>query len=88
MTKLHEEVLRTTLSAAIAHFSQAEPRGEFVLVIEGAAPALQQAPSGGDVEQALRRALDEGLTGRDASTRVGAVQAAQKPGLCLLYRPH
>ena len=70
MTKLHEEVLRTTLSAAIAHFSQAEPRGEFVLVIEGAAPALQQAPSGGDVEQALRRALDEGLTGRDAVKRV------------------
>ena len=70
MTKLHEEVLRTTLSAAIAHFAQTEPRGEFVLVLEGAAPALQQEPCGRDVEQALRQALDEGLTGRDAVKRV------------------
>ena len=70
LTKLHEEVLRTTLSAAIAHFAQTEPRGEFVLVLEGAAPALQQEPCGRDVEQALRQALDEGLTGRDAVKRV------------------
>lgn len=71
MTKLHEEVLRTTLSAAIAHFAQTEPRGEFVLVLEGRGhPPLQQEPCGRDVEQALRQALDEGLTGRDAVKRV------------------
>lgn len=35
MTKLHEEVIRTTISGAAAHFEGEEPRGEFVLVIEG-----------------------------------------------------
>ena len=36
LTKLNEEVLRLTLAEAIAHFTETPPRGEFVLVIEGA----------------------------------------------------
>ena len=36
MTKIHEEILRTTLSGAIAHFEKTAPRGEFVLVVRGA----------------------------------------------------
>ena len=36
MTKLHEEVIRTTLSGAIAHFTATPPKGEFVLVLRGA----------------------------------------------------
>ncbi len=35
LTKLNEEVLRTTLDGAIALYEQKEPRGEYVLVIEG-----------------------------------------------------
>ena len=36
LTKLNEEVIRTTLSGAIQYYEQNEPRGEYVLVIEGA----------------------------------------------------
>ena len=36
LTKIHEEVFRTTLSGAVAHYAANPPRGEFVLVIEGA----------------------------------------------------
>ena len=36
LTKLNEEVLRLTLSEAVTHFTENPPRGEFVLVIEGA----------------------------------------------------
>lgn len=36
LTKIYEEVLRGTLSELIAHFEQNEPRGEFVVVVEGA----------------------------------------------------
>jgi len=39
LTKLHEEIWRGTISAAIEHF--AEPRGEFTLVIEGGLPSAQ-----------------------------------------------
>ena len=36
LTKLHEETLRTTLSAAVALYAEREPRGEYVLVVAGA----------------------------------------------------
>ncbi|MBQ3275491.1 MAG: 16S rRNA (cytidine(1402)-2'-O)-methyltransferase [Oscillospiraceae bacterium] len=36
LTKLHEEVVRTTLSQALERYRAERPRGEFVLVIRGA----------------------------------------------------
>ena len=36
LTKLHEEVYRTTLSQALTHYAETAPRGEFVLVLRGA----------------------------------------------------
>lgn len=36
LTKLHEEIIRTTLSEAIALYCDREPKGEFVLVVAGA----------------------------------------------------
>ncbi len=36
LTKIHEQVLIMTLDKAIAYYNENEPRGEFVLVIEGA----------------------------------------------------
>ncbi len=42
LTKLHEEVLRTTMEGAIAHFSTTKPKGEFVLVVGGVVVADKQ----------------------------------------------
>ena len=36
LTKLNEEVMRCTLSDAVEYYGQNDPRGEYVLVIEGA----------------------------------------------------
>lgn len=36
LTKLHEETRRTTLAAAVEYYTENAPRGEFVLVVEGA----------------------------------------------------
>lgn len=36
LTKLHEELCRTTLAAATAEYTQREPRGEYVLIVAGA----------------------------------------------------
>ena len=36
LTKLNEEILRTTIAGAIKEYSQKEPRGEYVLIVEGA----------------------------------------------------
>ncbi len=43
LTKLHEEAIRTTVGGAVARYQGEEPRGEYVLVLDGAPPAA--APS-------------------------------------------
>ena len=43
LTKLNEEVLRMTLSEAIAYYEENAPRGEYVLVLEGASKEEQKA---------------------------------------------
>ena len=50
MTKLHEEVRRTTLAAALAYYRKNPPKGEFVLVLRGAEEAAGPAVT---AEQAL-----------------------------------
>ncbi len=46
LTKRNEEILRTTLAQAVAYYESEEPRGEYVLVLEGADPSSiqQQSP--------------------------------------------
>lgn len=38
LTKVHEEIFRTTLNEAVIHYEKKAPRGEFVLIIEGRKP--------------------------------------------------
>ncbi len=45
LTKRNEEVLRTTLAGAIAHYEENEPRGEYVLVIEGGEGKREASPT-------------------------------------------
>ena len=40
LTKLNEEIIRTTISEAIKYYTENAPRGEYVLVIEGASKAI------------------------------------------------
>ena len=55
LTKLHEEVIRTTLSEAVARFQETPPRGEFVLVLRGAAEAAGPGMSEADALAAVER---------------------------------
>ena len=71
LTKLHEEVLRTTLAEAVEHFKATEPRGEFVLVVEGAQPEVKEA----DPDAALARVeqlREQGLSLKDAAAQAAA----------------
>jgi len=66
LTKIYEETLRFTLSEAVVHFNEQSPRGEFVLVVEGALDS--PAPENG-LEDAVAAAIvyiDGGLTVKDA----------------------
>jgi 16S rRNA (cytidine1402-2'-O)-methyltransferase len=43
LTKLNEEVLRMTLGEAVAYYKTTDPRGEYVLVLEGASEVAKTA---------------------------------------------
>jgi 16S rRNA (cytidine1402-2'-O)-methyltransferase len=73
LTKLHEEILRTTLSQAVELYAQREPKGEYVLVVEGAPPAPAEAAS---PEDALERVA--ALRGQGLSLKTAVKQAAQE----------
>ncbi len=66
LTKLHEEVIRTTLGEAIERYTQNAPKGEFVLVIAGAAPAQKEVASEEDAAQMVARLMEEGMSRKDA----------------------
>ena len=65
LTKLHEEVVRGPLGTI--HIGG--PRGEYVLVIDGA-PNDDRPATDNDVRDALRAALGEGVSKRDAAASV------------------
>ena len=66
LTKLHEEVVRTTLGQAIEHYTANAPKGEFVLVVEGAAPVVKEAATEEDAAAMVARLMGEGLSRKDA----------------------
>ena len=70
LTKLHEEVLRMTLGKAMDYYAENAPRGEFVLIVEGAAPLAPEAVSEADALEAVRALIGQGLSRKDAVRRV------------------
>ena len=71
ITKLHEETLRTTLGEALAHFQEVSPKGEFVLVVEGAGESEDLPVTLEDaVAQVLRLQEERGLKTKEAVRQV------------------
>ena len=71
LTKLHEEVVRTTVGQALADCATSPPRGEYVLVVEGAPEAPAQEA---DPQAALERVAQlrgEGLSLKEACAKAG-----------------
>ncbi|MCL2391448.1 MAG: 16S rRNA (cytidine(1402)-2'-O)-methyltransferase [Oscillospiraceae bacterium] len=67
LTKIYEEVLRLTLSEAILHFNEHNPRGEFVLIIEGAAKDSAEEITVDDALSIAFQYIDTGLSVKDAA---------------------
>ena len=76
LTKMHQEVWRGTLGSAVEHLATKEPRGEYVVVLDGAPPP---APAGlDDVEAALRARLEAGADKKSAIAEVAAALGVSK----------
>ena len=66
LTKLHEEVVRTTLGDAIEKYTANPPKGEFVLVVAGAPEEEKEAASPADAAARVAQLMAEGLSRKDA----------------------
>ena len=81
LTKLHEEVLRTTLGQAADRWAETPPKGEFVLVVEGAPEAEEVTYTLEDGLALVDRLKGEGLSTRDAVKRAAADLSLSKKAL-------
>ena len=66
LTKLHEEVIRTTLAGAIELYQQQAPKGEFVLVVAGAPEQAEEAASTQDAKSRVEELMAAGMSRKDA----------------------
>ncbi|HEX3025658.1 MAG TPA: 16S rRNA (cytidine(1402)-2'-O)-methyltransferase [Clostridia bacterium] len=84
MTKMHEEVVRTTISKAVEFYAQNTPKGEFVLVVEG---MIRQETEDGEenrIEQAaqlVRELVGEGMSHSEAVKTASARLGVRKSEL-------
>lgn len=70
LTKLHEETLRITLGAAVDYYRDHDPKGEFVLVLEGAEPPAEAVASPAEGAAQVLALKAQGTKMKDAVRQV------------------
>lgn len=81
ITKLHEQVIRTTLSQAIELYTEKAPKGEFVLVIEGAKEQEKASYTLDEAQALVKKLVDEGKSLSQAAKEAAAVTGFKKGDL-------
>lgn len=66
LTKLHEEVVRTTLGEALTKYTETPPKGEFVLIVAGAPETVKESASEDDAAARVAQLISQGLSRKDA----------------------
>lgn len=82
LTKIHEEIIRTTISGALEYYSRKSPKGEYVLVIEGA--ESDQAEENITMETAMdmvNELISKGQKAVDACKAIARVTGYKKSEL-------
>jgi 16S rRNA (cytidine1402-2'-O)-methyltransferase len=71
LTKIHEQVLSMNIKEAIAYFQVHRPRGEFVLIIEGAKQGMDQMEYANiSIEDQIVKYMEAGLDKKEAVKQV------------------
>ena len=78
LSKLHEETIRTTLSQAVTLYAENPPKGEFVLVVAGAAPAEETAATLEEGVALVQSRREEGLRMKEAVREVAEATGLNK----------
>ena len=85
LTKLHETVMKTTISQAVDYYSENNPKGEFVLVIEGAENEVIEELS---IEAAVLKVNDlveKGMRAADACKEIAKISQFCKSDIYSRY---
>lgn len=72
MTKIHEQVFRTTLEEAIRYYTENTPKGEFVLILEGANKPVEPEVTFEQAVKEARELVQTGIRTTDAAKQVSA----------------
>jgi len=79
LTKLNEEIIRTTVAKAVDLFKEIDPRGEYVLVVEGAPAAAAPAPDYPESPaEHVQQLLDSGMERMDAIKAAARARGVSK----------
>lgn len=70
LTKLHEQILRMTLGEALAYYTENDPRGEYVLILDGAAETSEEALTLEDAVSLALERIASGASKKDAVREV------------------
>ena len=70
LTTLHEEAVKTTLGEALRYYQDNAPRGEYVLILGGAAPKAAAVPTLEDCLQQVSVLRQQGFPLKDAVKQV------------------
>ena len=86
LTKVHEEIIRGTISQMIAKYEEESPRGEYVLIVEGAPCEEEAAKAEITLEEAAAMAQELVDGGRKASDACKEIAAKTKFSKSEIYR--
>ncbi len=78
LTKIHEEVRRTTLEEAVAFYEENTPKGEFVLVIEGAKPEETNEMTPEQAVRLARDLMEQGYSASEAAKEAAKASSLKK----------
>lgn len=70
LTKIHEEILRMTISEAVEYYSETNPRGEYVLIVAGADKDSAEPEdswwSGLDIKSHVEEYINRGMDSKES----------------------
>ncbi|MBQ2667431.1 MAG: 16S rRNA (cytidine(1402)-2'-O)-methyltransferase [Clostridia bacterium] len=78
ITKIHEECIRTTLFEAVKYYEENAPKGEFVLVIDGAKPEEKRELTLEDAVALAKTAMENGSSASDAAKEAAKLSGFKK----------
>lgn len=83
LTKLHEEIIRLTIEEAISLYTEKEPRGEYVLIVEGKSQEQIEAEKNAiwenmSIEEHIKMYINQGVSKKEAVKKVAQERKLSK----------